>query len=856
MLITRTIFVLALLLSAAAVSNVGLAESPGDANAPKSAVDAQDIEFFEKQIRPVLAEHCYGCHSTKAIKLRGQLLLDSRQGVAKGGEGGAVIVPGQPDQSRLIEAIRWTNPSFQMPPKNPLTPDQIANFEQWIQRGAPDPRDRNAAAESDANSKPISLDEAGRLLWSLKPVERPDVPAGLTKSTNPIDALIAAEYQSKKLTPVGPADRPTLLRRVYLDLIGIPPTPAELEEFLNDSSPGAYEAVVDRLLASEQHGVRYARHWLDVLRYADADERMIAAPGIHLWRDWVIHALNDNIPYDQFVRTQLTGYRSTERTQMSATGYRSKSDPRPDDLFALGFLARGAVIRDRKGNGELAISAVETISLAFMGLTVGCAKCHNHVYDPITQRDFYAMKALFDPLVPRKITLATAEELVASGRAAQEVANRRAPIDKAIEELIAPYRTRLYDERVAMLPDDVQTIIRKPERDRSAAEQKIADDYFPILRIDGGKITEVMPEADRKKYDDLQRELGKATAESGRRRGGLATFWTVEVDPKKELDKNYILTSGDPERPELNREVNPGWPFAAADPDFRDGRVEAFSDWLTAPDNPLFARVGVNRIWKWHFGEGLQKSTSDFGKLGGVPSNPKLLDWMASEFTRQGFSMKAIHRLIVTSDTYRLASEVSPQLAELNNHADPENTALWHFRLQRLDAEPIWDSIFAAAGNLDLAVGGPSFETNERGGRRGSDSRRGDGPRLTRRAAYIIRGFSTSRDVMPNFLLAFDVDDGRAPCPQRTQTVTASQGLFMMNSTEVENASVRFAERLQKESGGDLRTAIDLGYRMALSRPPSSRERERALEYLQNDPAKLNGLAWLIFNLDEFIYLR
>jgi hypothetical protein len=856
MRMARTICCLLLILSAVSIRAAGGADQPATTPVAAAATDPNGVEFFEKNIRPVLAENCYSCHSAEAIKVKGQLRLDSRQGIAKGGEGGPILVAGQPEKSRLIEAIRWTNPAFQMPPKKKLSPEQIEKFEQWVTMGAPDPRD--LAIGPDPATKPPSAEEAGRTWWALKPVERPDVPAGFTESTNPIDAFIAAEYRSKGLTPVGQADKSTLLRRVYLDLIGIPPTPAEQEAFLKTTSPNAYEKVVDHLLASEQHGVRYARHWLDVLRYADVDERMIAAQGIYLWRDWVVNALNDNVPYDQFVRAQLTGYRSTERTQMSATGYRSKAEPRPDDLFALGLLARGAVIRDGKGNGELAISAVETVSTALMGLTVGCAKCHDHMYDPIKQRDFYSMKALFDPLIPRKVTLATASELIASGRATQEAADRRAPVEALINALVKPYKTKLYDDRVAMLPDDVREIILKPERERSAAEQKIADDYFPILRIDSDKISEVMPDADRKKYQELQRQLNqRAPATDGRREGSLAAFWTVEVDSKKELEKSYILTSGDPERPELNHEVIPGWPFGPSNPDFRDGRLEAFSDWLTAPQNPLFARVAVNRIWLWHFGEGLQKTPSDFGKLGGVPSNPKLLDWLASEFVRQNFNMKAIHRLIVTSDTYKLASDVDPKLAAANLKADPTIACLWHFRLQRLDAEPIWDSIFTAAGSLDLGLGGPSFEASAPVGRRGGTSNQAGAPRQTfRRAAYLIRGYSTSRDVMPTFLQAFDVDDGRAPCPLRTQTVTASQGLFMMNSEEVERATSNFADRLQQESGGDLKAAVDLGYRLTLARQPSSTESERALAYLDNDPTRLKGLAWLLFNLDEFIYLK
>jgi len=687
-------------------------------------------------------------------------------------------------------------------------------------------------------------------LWALGPLVRPPVPAGLTTSANPIDAFIAAEYQAKGLTPVGPADKRTLLRRVYLDLTGMAPTPAEQDAFLEDQAPDAYARVVDRLLASPQHGVRYARHWLDVLRYADADERMMAAPGIYLWRDWVINALNSDLPYDQFVRTQLTGYRATVRTTMSATGYRSRLDPRPEDMFALGFLARGAVLRDGKDGQELSISAVETVSTAFMGLTVGCAKCHDHIYDPIKQRDFYAMKALFDPLVLKKVVLATPAEIIAQGKAIEALEKKRAAIEGPLNELVAPFKKKLYDERVAMLPDEVRPVILKAEKERTAAEQKIADDYFPILRIDDDKFLAIMPEADKKKYRDLQRQLPQL---GGRKRGAaLPAFWTVEVDHQREHEKTYILTSGDPERPEKNHEVQPGWPFAPPRLEFRETRVEAFSDWLTAPDNPLFARVAVNRLWQWHFGEGLHKTPNDFGKLAGAPVHPRLLDWLASEFVKRNFSMKEMHRLIVTSATYQLASEVNPRVARENDKADPNNTCLWHFRLRRLEAEPIWDGILAAAGNLDLAVGGPSFDIGPATGRRGG----GGGGAANRRAAYMIRGFSTNRDVVPNFLQAFDVDDGRAPCPVRTQTVTAPQALFLMNSDVIDRACARFAERLKKESGGNLHTAIDLGYRIAIARPPSPSEMERAVTYLDSDPGRLKGFAWLLFNLDEFIYVR
>jgi hypothetical protein len=709
-----------------------------------------------------------------------------------------------------------------------------------------------------AADKPASL-------WILKPVTRPAVPSRGAKSTNPIDAFIAAQYKPKGLHPSGPAEKSVLLRRVYLDLTGIPPTPAEQEAFLTDDSPDAYEKVVDKLLASEQHGVRYARHWLDVVRYADADDRMTAGAGIYHWRDWVIYALNADLPYDQFVRTQLTGYRTTQRSQISSIGYRSKTEPRLDDMFALGFLARGDVIRDAKNTQELPIMAVETISTAFMGLTVGCAKCHDHMYDPIKMRDFYAMKALFDPLAIRKVPLATAAEIMAQSKALDEAEKNQRAADEPIEALIAPYREKLYEERVAMTPPEVQAVLHKPEKERTPAEQKIADDYYPVVAIKDSKlIMAVMPEDAREKYREL---LKKATQVPGagllanrfRNGGGYDAFWTVEIDRVKEKEPSYILTSGDPDRPEKDKPVAPGWPFAPAKIDFRDGRIEAFSDWLTAPENPMFARVAVNRLWQWHFGVGLQKTSSDFGVLGGKPSHPELLDWLAAEFVARGFSMKQMHRLMVTSQTYKMSSEADAATATSNVKADPDDTFLWHYRLQRLEAEPIWDSILSAAGDLDTKVGGPSFSLASATPRRGSGARAGraaSAAATNRRGVYMIRGFSTNSDVTPNFLQSFDVDDGRAPCPMRTQTVTAPQGLFMMNSDEMERATAKVAARLQKEAGGDLKEAVELAYRLTLDRPPTGIEKDRALTYVGDDPARLKQLAWLLLNLDEFLYIR
>ena len=695
--------------------------------------------------------------------------------------------------------------------------------------------------------------------WSLQPVQRPAVPGGELGKDNPIDRFLSV---SRGVQPKPPADRLTLLRRVHLDLTGIPPTPAEQEAFLADPSPDAYRKVVDRLLADEQHAVRYARHWLDVLRYADADERMTAAPGIHLWRDWVIRALHEDLPYDQFVQVQLTGRRSNERTQMSATGHRSQREPRPGDVFALGFLSRGAGSDPQ----ELAMNAVDTISSTFLGMTVACAKCHDHMFDPVSQTDYYSMKALFDPLVLRKMTLASAGDLMAAGKAQAELERQRAPLERERDALLEPIRRTLYDARVAMLPPDIQTVIRKPERTRSVEEQKIADDYFPILRIDGDKIDEVLTEDLRKKDRDLRRQIDDLTQAIRRTNAPvIPVFHAVEADPDRAREQRYILTSADPSRSETNRPVRPGWPFVRGAIDFREGRVEAFADWLTSPDNPLFARVAVNRLWQWHFGEGLHRQPSDFGHQAGKPTQPELLDWLASEFARSGFSLRHIHRIIVTSATYQRASEsegaLKPGSTEAANHQhDPDNRQLWRHPVRRLEAEAVWDSVHRAAGLLDVQVGGPSFEPGERSGTGKSTPSAATATAAAtgtkrRRGAYMTRGFSTSREATPDFLRTFDAEDGRDPCPMRTRTVTAPQALFLMNSPEVERAADALAGRLRAEAGNDLPRAVDLAYRLVLSRPPEAKERERSLTYLENDSQRLSRFAWLLFNLDEFIHV-
>jgi hypothetical protein len=359
-----------------------------------------------------------------------------------------------------------------------------------------------------------------------------------------------------------------------------------------------------------------------------------------------------------------------------------------------------------------------------------------------------------------------------------------------------------------------------------------------------------------KKYNEM-RKAGDAI----RPPAPLPEFWVAEEDPARLKEPSYILTNGEPSQPEKDHPVEPGFPFEPQGTEFRDGRRETFAEWLVAPENPLFARVAVNRLWEWHFGKGLQQNPSDFGLLGGRPTHPELLDWLATEFVAKGFSMKAVNKLIVMSDTYRMSSGGDRELVTRDRAIDPADSMLWQFPLLRLDAETIWDSVFTAAQTLDLRVGGKSFQiAGEEGGKRqgpkAPDMDMKESGDQQRRGVYIQRGYHQSMDVMPNFLQAFDVDDGRTPCPERTRTVTAPQSLFLMNDKLVLDASAKFAERLQKEAKGDISKAIDLGYRITIARPPSALEKDAAFTYVNGDATSLKGFTWLLFNLDEFSYAR
>lgn len=669
-------------------------------------------------------------------------------------------------------------------------------------------------------------------LWSLRPVVRPAVESN---GVNPIDQLMARRHKQKGLRAAGRADKATLLRRVYLDLTGLPPAPAEVDAFLADPSADAYTKVVDRLLADPQHGVRYARYWLDVLGYADVDEGMLAERGIHLWRDWVIQALNRDLPYDQFVRAHIAGDLS----------------PRAGDFFATGFLSRAAH-SPADGAEDIAFAAVEKVSAAFMAMTTGCAKCHDHMYDPILQRDYYGMKALFDPLVPSKHNLASAdeilrhEEVLARWRAEQDA------IQKRMDVLTKPYEKQIFEERMTFLPKDVEAVFRKDPASRTEAERKIVAQYETVVTPDARKFRDVMKPNETVLYEWIREGQTKIRREPPT----LPAFWAIRADAARAARKTHIYIGGD--RAKKGDEVPPGFPFAPKDLKFEGDRRQVFLNWLTAADNPLFARVAVNRLWQWHFGDGIVPTPSDFGRTGQMPSNPELLDWLASEFAARGYSMKAMHRLIVTSELYQQSSTVDRETREANTAIDPANKQLWKFPVRRLDAEAVRDSMLAVAGTLDRAIGGMSFRAEDINERRVMSAAKTGyfDKRDHRRAIYMGRGSDASMNMMPSFLTTFDGEDGKVPCARRERSITAPQVLYLLNGQLPQEASRDLAERLFREAPESPAAKVEYGYKLVLGRAPSPAERDAALSYLgKGKPEELTGFAWMLLNLSEFVFL-
>lgn len=793
-----------------------------------AAVACQPGLASAQDIIDVLSKSCYVCHGPSVKPPMSGLTMGSTESLKKGGKRGPAIVPWKAEDSLLYQAVARKG-DLKMPPNGALADKDVELIRGWIDAGAVWPK-REAGGH-----------------WAYRPVSKPPIPRAKKpeRVRNEIDAFILAGYEKRGLKPVPLADRAVLLRRITYDLIGLPPSPEESALFLHDSSPNAYEKVVDRLLGNEQHGANYARQWMDVLRYADVDEHMPASSGIYRWREWIIHSLNRDLSYDQFVKAQIMGDLMDD----------------PAAMFATGFLARGAEV-EKDNKKSLAFAAVETATAAFLGASVACAKCHDHMFDPIRQADYYGLKAIFDPVIIEKKSLAGPEQQALYQMAVESYEKRKKELEKPLDAFLDPFQKKLQADRIKNFPPEVQEALKTPEEKRTPEQKKLADDYAPIIRIDPPKYKEIMTAEEIRTYDGLRAPL-LALAQPAE----PENFWTVRESEELAKQKSFILDTGEPDRPkgEVGRMFHVGSNgFEVPDGPcegkrFTTGARQRFVEWMLHPSNPLFARVAVNRLWQWHFGSGLVKTPSDFGALSEPPSHPELLDWLASRFVESGYSLKALHRLMVTSRTYQLAA-----ISESANETkDPENLMLWRMPTRRLSAEELRDSILWLAGQLDLKLGGKSFSDLPDQYYVGSRVVIGNLSRdMNRRAVYMVRGYNSTAEMMPNFFHVFDVDNGKMPNPVRNRSITALQALTLMNSPLVEESAKDFGKRLMKLSAEDLPKAVDLGFRMILSRPPAADEQEKVLRHLKachGCDSSIQGaekLGWLLMNLDEFFFVR
>jgi mono/diheme cytochrome c family protein len=768
--------------------------------------------FFEARVRPVLVDNCLSCHGPE--KQFGGLRLDSPEAAREGGDNGAAVEPGKPAESLLIEAIEHTG-DLKMPPRKKLPDDQIATLRAWVEVGAPWPK----SVEVEA-SKSKGNDTATH--WSFQPVKEPALPSVSRPDwvANPIDAFVLARLEAAKLEPSPSADRRTLIRRLSYDLIGLPPSPEEVEAFAADESPGAYDQLVDRLLASPHYGERWGRHWLDVARYADSkgyvfqEERRY--PFAYTYRDWVIDSFNRDRPYDDFLIKQLAADRLA-------------SDGETADLPALGFLTVGR--RFLNNIQDITDDRIDVTTRGLLGLTVSCARCHDHKYDPIPTADYYSLYGVFTsseepaelPLLGSADT-ASAEDSPEARDYRDQRAKHQADFDGKRQQLLEAINKDLNDRRadyesaLAELGDDDAkldplAIERKlrPETLRWLRDRKRRNEPTDSIAME--QLRRLQNTDDRNQLTELRRKL----AELDSTHPAAPARAMVMVDRPKPVDP-VIFQRGNPGRP--GTAVPRQFLAILSGPDRKpfppesSGRLE-LARAIASPDNPLTARVFVNRVWGHHFGRGLVGTPSDFGVRSDPPTHPELLDWLASRFVENGWSVKSLHRLIVQSNTYKQQSFDRPEA-----HAvDPENALLWRQNRQRLEFEPMRDTLLAASGQLDLKVGGRAVEIL------------GPSP-SNRRTVYA----SIDRQNLDGLFRAFDFASPDATNPRRFVTTVPQQALFLMNHPLVAGWSRDLASRVESLPPPE---RIDRLYLTLFGRHAEPPERERGLAYIAaaSDPA-------------------
>ncbi|QDU97399.1 PSD1 and planctomycete cytochrome C domain-containing protein [Lignipirellula cremea] len=815
------------------------------------ADDAAGLELFEKQIRPVLVAQCYQCHSAEAEqagKLKAGLRLDTREGLLQGGESGAAIVPGNTRKGLLLSALRYED--LEMPPKQKLPDDVIGAFEKWIELGAPDPREETQVAGAQ---RVIDLDE-GRQFWCFQPVQQPTPPQVASDwPRSDIDQFILARLNAEKLQPVADASPGVLVRRLYLDLIGLPPSPAQQASFEQAHAKDAQKAVavlVDELLDSPQFGERWGRHWLDVARYAESNGNSRNATFPHAWRyrDYVIDAFNADTPYDRFLLEQIAG------DLLPATS----PVERNRNLVATGFLALGSKPVIGKGSGfspDIVADQIEVVTRGVLGLTVSCARCHDHKFDPIPTTDYYGLAGVF----------ASTETLYGGGSGGMNGApatdlHALASSDPAVSQAYEDWQASLDAvlERQKKVDAQLQKMGVGPKRkgagkkaaaNRARRKNKNADE--PAAANDG-KVAQLQ-EQSRQIAAELKQLRDKAVDPPGEAMGAreLGRVLETPIYIRGETPKGPVIP---------RRFVSVALQETPVLPTDASGRLE-LAQWLGDRGNPLTARVLANRIWLHLLGEGLVRTPDNFGVNGELPSHPELLDALASQLMADDWSIKSLIRRIVLSRTYQLSGAYDGH----NYETDPDNVFLWRHTRRRLEAEAIRDGMLAVSGQLDISRPAGSV-VSRYNGQLIQDKLTPDvihQPSL-HRAIYL----PILRNGLPEELEVFDVAEPSLVVGQRSVTTVPAQDLFLMNSPLVAEQAGHFA-RLIQAAGSDDASRIEAAYRRALNRSPEPRETERAITFLkqartalqpQGDANAANDQAWSalcqgLFLSAEFRYL-
>ena len=815
----------------------------------EEVLTVDQVEFFEMKIRPILVESCYDCHSVEATKVKGELLLDSRAGLLRGGASGPAIVPGKPGESVLIEAIHYSDEDTAMPPKKKggKLPDAvIADFEKWVKMGAPDPR------QEETVFKKAYDPEKAKAWWAYQAVSTPTVPTpeDTDWALTDIDRYVLASMEKAGVGPVGDADAASLLRRVFLDLAGLPPSPKFSTEYLADAGPAAFENMVDQLLASEHFGERWGRHWLDVARFAETTGRDVnmTLPEAWRYRDYVIGAFSDDKPFDEFIREQIAGDLLPFSDQRG----------RAQKLMATGFLAVGPKglneTDPRQFAVELADEQIDTVTQAFLGMTVSCARCHDHKFDPISQKDYTALAGIF---------LSTETHFGTPGgvRARNASGLIEVPISAGLETLGRSMDPNEWEEKTAL-----RDVILTRQEEALASRRGGGDSEtsgFDIVRMmtrakqlevelsgfhpDGSAKSRVMGVLDKpttvKAGSQVGRMIGGPNS-GGRQGSGFETIGDAPLFARGDIEK---------EKEEVPRGI-PEFLSGGNSLEIREGtsgRLE-LANWVGSADNTLAARVVVNRVWHWLFGRGLVESVDNFGASGSAPSHPELLDHLTREFVADGWSVKRLIKRIVMSRVYQLGTDHD----EGNFSIDPDNQLFWRSNARRLDAETIRDGMLSASGLIDrepplgsmvaLAgdgpVGGQRFQVLK------EEELAGAGGNY--RSVYL----PVARNVQPEVLSIFDFAEPNIVLGSRDTTIVPPQALFLLNSDFVEGQAVAMAKRVMAESG--FKNRFSLACRLTWGREPTEVEMEAARKIDRNDLASWTSICRALFASADFLFVN